>query len=41
MKLSSILTYIDYGHLRLPEIARPYVWNNRQVLRFFNSLYRG
>ena len=39
MTISSILNYIDWGHLRLPESARPYVWSTRQVLKLFNSLY--
>ena len=41
MKISTILEYIDNGHMALPEFQRGYVWNRDQVRRLFDSLYRG
>ena len=41
MKISTILAYIDNGHIALPEFQRGYVWNRDQVRRLFDSLYRG
>ena len=40
MKISSILDYIDNGHMALPEFQRGYVWGPEQVRRLFQSLYR-
>jgi hypothetical protein len=39
MKISSILDYIDNGHMALPEFQRGYVWNPEQVRKLFASLY--
>ena len=40
MKISTILAYIDDGHIALPEFQRGYVWNRDQVRALFDSLYR-
>ena len=40
MNISTILAYIDYGHIALPEFQRGYVWNREQVRSLFESLYR-
>lgn len=40
MKISTILDYIDGGHIALPEFQRGYVWNRDQVRGLFDSLYR-
>ncbi|WP_342305562.1 DUF262 domain-containing protein [Methanolobus sp. ZRKC5] len=40
MKISTILDYIDNGHMALPEFQRGYVWNRDQVRGLFDSLYR-
>ena len=40
MKISTILDYIDNGHMALPEFQRGYVWNSDQVRGLFDSLYR-
>ena len=40
MKISTILDYIDSGHMALPEFQRGYVWNREQVRGLFDSLYR-
>lgn len=40
MKISTILDYIDSGHMALPEFQRGYVWNRDQVKGLFDSLYR-
>jgi len=41
MNISSILHYIDNGHMALPEFQRGYVWGREQVRGLFQSLYRG
>lgn len=41
MNISSILDYIDNGHMALPEFQRGYVWGREQVRGLFHSLYRG
>ena len=41
MQISSILDYIDNGHMALPEFQRGYVWGREQVRGLFQSLYRG
>lgn len=41
MQTSSILDYIDNGHMALPEFQRGYVWGREQVRGLFQSLYRG
>ena len=40
MKISTILDYIDNGHMALPQFQRGYVWNRDQVRSLFSSLYR-
>ena len=40
MKISTILDYIDMGHMALPVFQRGYVWNRGQVRALFDSLYR-
>ena len=40
MKISTILDYIDNGHMALPEFQRGYVWNRDQVRGLIGSLYR-
>lgn len=40
MKISTLLDYIDNGHMALPEFQRGYVWNRDQVRKLFDSLYR-
>ena len=40
MKISTVLDYIDSGHIALPEFQRGYVWNREQVRSLFDSLYR-
>ncbi len=40
MKVSTILDYIDSGHMALPEFQRGYVWNRDQVRGLMGSLYR-
>ena len=40
MRISTILDYIDNGHMALPEFQRGYVWNRDQVRRLMDSLYR-
>ncbi len=41
MNITSILDYIDNGHMALPEFQRGYVWGREQVRGLFHSLYRG
>lgn len=41
VNITSILTYIDNGHMALPEFQRGYVWGREQVRGLFQSLYRG
>jgi len=40
MQISTILDYIDNGHMALPEFQRGYVWSRDQVRGLFGSLYR-
>lgn len=40
MKISTVLDYIDNGHMALPEFQRGYVWSREQVRGLFGSLYR-
>ena len=40
MKISTILDFIDNGHMALPEFQRGYVWNRDQVRALMDSLYR-
>ncbi|MCL2790976.1 MAG: DUF262 domain-containing protein [Desulfobulbus sp.] len=36
-----LVSNIDHGSLGLPDIQRPFVWNNRQVRDLFDSMFRG
>jgi len=36
--LNDVMEKIDQGRYAIPEIQRPYVWRNRQVLELFNSI---
>jgi hypothetical protein len=40
MKISTILDYIDNGHMVLPEFQRGFVWTRDKVRWLFDSLYR-
>jgi hypothetical protein len=40
VQISTILNYIDNGHVALPEFQRGYVWGGDQVRGLFGSLYR-
>ncbi|MDR3357792.1 MAG: DUF262 domain-containing protein [Desulfovibrio sp.] len=39
MKISTILDYIDNGHMALPEFQRGFVWTRDKVRWLFDSLY--
>jgi len=39
--IEKLLEHIDAGELVLPEIHRDFVWNKKNVLLLFDSLYRG
>lgn len=39
--LATLLTNIDSGILALPEIQRPFVWENAKVRDLLDSMYRG
>lgn len=39
--LQTLISYIDSGILALPEIQRPFVWENAKVRDLFDSMYRG
>ena len=36
-----LISNIDHGSLGLPDIQRPFVWNNPQVRDLFDSMFRG
>ena len=40
-KLNKLFEDIDYGDLGLPELQRPFVWENKKVRDLFDSMYRG
>ena len=40
-QLSHLLQEIEHGSLALPDIQRPFVWNNAKVRDLFDSMYRG
>jgi len=40
-QLSHLLQEIRHGSLALPEMQRPFVWNNAKVRDLFDSMYRG
>ncbi len=39
--LDHLVGEIRHGNIALPDIQRPFVWNNRKVRDLFDSLYRG
>lgn len=39
--LSSLVKFIELGRIGLPNIQRPFVWNNAKVRDLFDSMYRG
>lgn len=39
--VSSLISYIFHGDIGLPDLQRPFVWNNVQVRNLFDSLYKG
>ncbi|MDD5508475.1 MAG: DUF262 domain-containing protein [Bacteroidales bacterium] len=39
--LSGLLHYIEIGDIGLPDIQRPFVWENTKVRDLFDSMYRG
>ncbi len=39
--ISHIVTWIQTGHIAIPEIQRPFVWNAAKVRDFMDSLYSG
>lgn len=39
--LSSLIQYIGIGQIGLPDIQRPFVWQNAKVRDLFDSMYRG
>ena len=39
--INLLIHKIDNGDTALPELQRPFVWNNTQVRDLFDSLYRG
>lgn len=39
--LNSLVKYIELGEIGLPDIQRPFVWNNAKVRDLFDSMYRG
>ncbi len=41
LKITTILDYIDNGHIALPEFQRGFVWNRTQVKELVDSLYHG
>jgi len=39
--LHNLLNDIETGIIALPELQRPFVWNNTKVRDLFDSLYKG
>ena len=39
--LSALLEDIDLGELGLPDLQRPFVWDNAKVRDLLNSMYQG
>ena len=39
--LNGLVKYIELGDIGLPDIQRPFVWNNVKVRDLFDSMYRG
>ena len=40
-QLNHLITNIDTGEIALPDLQRPFVWDNAKVKDLFDSLYRG
>jgi len=39
--LSGLIEYIEIGDIGLPDMQRPFVWNNAKVRDLFDSMYKG
>ncbi len=39
--LSNLIGQIEVGSIGLPELQRPFVWNNTKIRDLFDSMYRG
>lgn len=39
--LNSLVNYIEFGEIGLPEIQRPFIWKNAKVRDLFDSMYKG
>lgn len=39
--LNSLVKFIELGEIGLPDIQRPFIWNNSKVRDLFDSMYRG
>ncbi|MCD6335264.1 MAG: DUF262 domain-containing protein, partial [Candidatus Latescibacteria bacterium] len=39
--LNSLVKYIEFGEIGLPDIQRPFVWKNAKVRDLFDSMYQG
>lgn len=39
--LQSLMDAIEIGFIGLPDIQRPFIWNNSKVRDLFDSMYRG
>ena len=39
--LSDLVKFIALGEIGLPDIQRPFVWNNAKVRDLFDSMYKG
>ena len=39
--LGTLIKYIGLGEIGLPDIQRPFVWNNAKVRDLFDSMYKG
>jgi len=37
-ELVTLLKYIELGEIGLPDIQRPFVWNNKKVRDLFDSM---
>ncbi|MBO6110703.1 MAG: DUF262 domain-containing protein [Methanobrevibacter sp.] len=40
-QLNHLITNIDTGEIALPDLQRPFVWDNSKVKELFDSLYKG
>lgn len=39
--VETLLSWIKSGEIAIPEIQRPFVWNNSKVRDLLDSLYKG